>query len=137
MPPLLPHRLHGVKGFVADLASDTFGERVYGANMATSPLARIRKGSRAHLYIEEHMAAKGLSDVVVAGRCEVTRQTVWKWAKEQHRLNPEKIALLAWALDLEHPRDLYSPPGRSILDEMSLDQLETMAADIVKRLRAG
>lgn len=60
----------------------------------------------------EHL---GLSDDKVAGRIwvdgkeGVDRVTVTRWRKHQNRLNPEKIAALANALDIT-PEELWRPP---------------------------
>jgi hypothetical protein len=55
----------------------------------------------------------------------------------QHRLNPEKIARLASALDCE-PADLWrSPVGPPSIDAMmreAPDDVRGMAIDIVRRL---
>lgn len=122
-----------VKGLVVGSVHDAQHLRGYCTDMATT---RIGKGRRAHLYIKEWMEDRGLSDERAASRIGVARETVFRWRTEQHRLNPEKIAQLAAALDIE-PRELYSPPGRRSLDAMladAPDDLHATAADIVARL---
>lgn len=99
---------------------------------------RIHKRARHHLYITEWFEACGLNDEQVANRLDppVDRATVFRWRKEQHRLNPEKIANLANALDLD-PTDFYRPPGRESLDAIlrdAPDEVQSMAADIVRRM---
>ena len=85
------------------------------------------------------MEARELSDEKLAGRLEVARETVTRWRGQQHRLNPDKIAALASALDLE-PQQLWQPPppeGRPSLDALVRNapaELQEMAADIVRRL---
>lgn len=64
---------------------------------------------RRHLYIKEWMESRGYSDTTLAGRMDKDRTTVWRWVNEQHRLNPEKIAAIAAALDVE-PEELWSLP---------------------------
>lgn len=99
-------------------------------------VTRIRKPTRAHLYITEWRESRGLSVEQLAGRLDVARETVWRWEIEQHRLNPEKIAGIADALNME-PAELYRPPGRPSLDAMLKgvpDDLYNTAADIVRRL---
>lgn len=105
-------------------------------------VTRIGKKRRLHLYIQEWMENRGLSDEQLGLRMGVARATVWRWRSEQHRLNPEKIEALARALDLE-PQDLWRPPsepilpGRPSLDEMIKDapeDLQNTATDIVRRL---
>lgn len=86
---------------------------------------RIRRGSRAHLYIEEWMADRGLNDENLAGRLNVARQTVWKWRREQHRLDPSKIAQIAHALDIE-PEDLWRTPNRPSVDALLADATDEM-----------
>jgi hypothetical protein len=85
------------------------------SSMATKP--GIRRGARTHLYIEEWFKERGLNDEKVGNRIGVDRATVFRWRKEQHRLNPEKIAALADALDLE-PQELWRPPQRPSLDAL-------------------
>jgi transcriptional regulator with XRE-family HTH domain len=97
---------------------------------------RIRKLARGHLYIELWMEHRGLSDEKLANRLGVARETVFRWRKEQHRLNPDKIAAIANALDIE-PEDLWRPPGRESLDAIVKDappELQATAIDIVRRL---
>lgn len=97
---------------------------------------KIGQRRKAHLYIKEWMDARGLSDEKVANRVGVARETIYRWHNEQHRLNPEKIAQLADALDME-PAEFYRPPGRQSLDAMVQnvpDDVQAMAVDIVARL---
>jgi transcriptional regulator with XRE-family HTH domain len=99
-------------------------------------VTRIRKGARHHLYIEEWMAHRGLNDEVLGGRLGKGRTTMWRWRTEQHRLNPEKIAAIAKALDLA-PEELWRPPGQQSLDalvESASDDLRATVTDVVKRL---
>jgi len=104
--------------------------------MATT--TRIGRKSKAHLYVREHVEtaiANGLSIEAIAGRIGVVRQTVWKWVDQPQRLEPSKLIQLADALDLDDVTDLWRPPGKSILDLMSEDELEATAIEITKRLR--
>lgn len=78
------------------------------------------------------MAARGVSDERLAGRLGVDRVTVTRYRNQQHRLNPDKIAAIAAALDLE-PEELWRPPapdGRPSIDAM----LRNAPDDAVKRL---
>lgn len=96
-------------------------------------------GRRRYLYITERMESMGLGDADVAGRVGVARETIYRWRTEQHRLNPEKIASLADALNC-HPTDLWKRPGRPSLDAMiedAPDDVQDTAVDIVVRLVAG
>ena len=110
----------------------------YGAarGMIAAMVTKIGQRRKAHLYISEWMAYRGLSDQRLADRLEVERETVWRWQNQQHRLNPDKIAAIAAALDLE-PEELYRPPGTVSLDAIvkgAPDDIQSMAADIVRRL---
>ena len=84
----------------------------------------VTKKARQHrLYIAEWMKERGLSDEALAERLGVARETVTRYrdVNQQHRLNPQKIAAIAAALDLE-PEDLWRPPdlgsGRPSIDRM-------------------
>lgn len=79
-------------------------------------VTRIRKGARTHLYIEEWMEHKGVSFETLGGRLNVSRTTVWRWAKEQWRLDPSKMAALADALEMESAADFYRRPARPSID---------------------
>jgi transcriptional regulator with XRE-family HTH domain len=67
-----------------------------------------------HLYMTEWREHFGLSVQTVAGRVETSRETVWRWENEQHRLNPGKIGAFAVALGIE-PAQLFRPPEKSRL----------------------
>lgn len=100
-------------------------------------VTRIRRGIRPHLYIKEHREALGLSLEQMAGRLGVERNSVWRWEKEQHRLNPDKIAEIADALGLDHWTELAHPPGLRSLDAMLAgqpDDVRETVVDIVARL---
>lgn len=100
---------------------------------------QIRKGARPHLYVDEWFAERGVNDEKVGNRLGRDRATIFRWRKEQHRLNPDKIAALAKALDLE-PEELWRPPARRSLDALvkdSSDDVVSMAFDIVKRMAGG
>lgn len=111
--------------------------------MLTLMVTRIRKGARIHLFIKEHMEAKGISDETMAGRLGVARETIWRRYSEQHRLNPLKIAEFAHAMGLE-PEDLYRPPlppepppHVPSIDAMLKDadeETQKLAFDLVKRV---
>jgi transcriptional regulator with XRE-family HTH domain len=111
--------------------------------MLTIVVTRIRKGATVHLFIKEHMDAKGISDDQMAGRLGVDRVTVWRRHSQQHRLNPQKIAAFAHAMGME-PEDLYrppmspkSPPPIPSIDAMLRDEdeeIQKLAFDIVRRV---
>lgn len=87
----------------------------------------IRKGAKVHLYIDEWIAAKDSSYEKIGGQLGVSRTTVWRWSKEQHRLKPGKIAALADALQIE-TQDFYRlPPSKP--ERPSIDKLLEDAPD--------
>ena len=92
---------------------------------------------RGHLFVAEWMENRNLTDEKMAGRLGVDRVTVTRWRNQQHRLNPEKIAAIAVALDLE-PEELFRPPSaRPSLDSLLRNapaDLQDTATDIVRRL---
>lgn len=102
-------------------------------------VGRIRKGARTHLYITEWRESRGLTLDALANRVGVAENTIWRWENEQHRLNPEKLAALAHALDIE-PTQLWQRPGteaRPSIDRLltdAPDDLVNTAHDIVSRL---
>jgi transcriptional regulator with XRE-family HTH domain len=100
-------------------------------------VTRIRKNARAHLYIEEHLEAKGLSFEDIGGRMGVSRTTVWRWAKEQWRLDPGKMDALATAIGLEGPIELFRPPQRPSIDAILAEAPQDIydaTLDLARRL---
>ncbi len=84
----------------------------------------------------EHL---GLSYEQIGNRLDppVSRTTVWRWVHEQWRLNPEKMAALAEAMNLSGASDLYRRPERPSMDALAntmSDELYQTALDIVRRL---
>ena len=91
-------------------------------------VTKIRNGARAHLYLDEWFDKKGATDEAIANRIGVARETITRWRGQQHRLNPEKIAALAAALDVA-PMQLWSPPSRPSVDAM----LDGLGDDMAQR----
>lgn len=91
---------------------------------------------KAHLFIEEHLRAAGLSDEAAADKLGLPRTTVYRWRRMQSRLNPQKIQLLADLIGVQ-PGDLWRMPGNfdinAILDHADQDT-KMMVADIAMRL---
>jgi len=101
-------------------------------------VTHIRKSARRRLFLKEHREAKGVSAEVMAGRLDIERESVYRLEREPWRVNSEKQAAYAAALDIE-PEDLWRPPGTPSLDALissAPDDLKAMAADIVRRLVA-
>jgi hypothetical protein len=136
----LPQKQFKVKQKIADAVEDAGAPVAYNCRMVNRSLShlipQIGEGRRPHLYIDEWMQKRGLNDEKIALRIGVARETIWRWRKEQHRLNPGKMAALANALDLE-PEDLWRPPERASVDAILRnvdDELHQTAVDIVQRL---
>jgi transcriptional regulator with XRE-family HTH domain len=72
---------------------------------------KVHKFARAHLYIEEWMQKQGVNDESLGLRLGRSRTTVWRWRQEQHRLNPQKIAELAYGLDIQPDQLWRLPPS--------------------------
>jgi transcriptional regulator with XRE-family HTH domain len=88
------------------------------------------------------MAERGLNDEALAEKIGVDRSTVTKYRTEQHRLDPEKIARIAKALDIE-PEQLWRPPrpARPSLDLLLKDDSDELVQRAIEMLdilrRAG
>lgn len=87
------------------------------------------------------MDAKGLSDERLGNRLGVARETIYRRRMEQHRLNPEKIAEIAAALDIE-PAELWQvpppPDAPPSVDKMLRDapeELRRKAVEMVEILK--
>lgn len=102
----------------------------YRTDMVTSRIRGKSAGRRPkHLYIEEWMNYRDLSDERMAGRLNVARETVTRWRNEQGRLDPYKIAGIAKALDIE-AKELWDPPGpKPTPQRPSIDAMLTEASD--------
>lgn len=87
-----------------------------------------------HLFIKEHMDAKGLSDEDVADKLETNRETVYRWRTDQKRLNPYKQKALADALGIES-EDFYRPPDQPSLDAMAKKADPELRKTIVRVVR--
>ncbi len=99
-------------------------------------VTRIRAKARTYLYIDEWMKELGLNDEIVAERMGTSRVTVWRWRTQQNRLNPQKIAALAFALGRE-PEDLWRLPSRPSVDALLKglpDDVAQKAVDVVSIL---
>jgi transcriptional regulator with XRE-family HTH domain len=92
--------------------------------------ARIGRRRPARLYLEEWFGYRELNDEKIAARIGVDRTTVWKWRDNQSRLDPDKIAALAEALNCE-PEQLWRMPPRP--DRPSVDAMLKDAPDDVVR----
>jgi transcriptional regulator with XRE-family HTH domain len=95
------------------------------------------KHTRYHLYIAEWREHLGLTADQVAGRIGTSRQTIYRWEKDQKRLTPEKIGALATAMDIRPERFWRPPDSTPSLDALLAPEsaeVKATAVDIVQRL---
>lgn len=102
-----------------------------GQSTVSGMVTRIGKGRRQHLYLREWMDHRGLSDETLGLRLGLSRQTIYRWRKEQWRIDTEKMALLAEALDID-PRDLWGPPSRRSVDAITQGLPDEIHGDVVE-----
>ncbi len=105
----------------------------------TGMVTRIHKGNRGRLFLKEHRKAKGMSAEVMAGRLGIERESVHRLERDPQRVTFERQLAYASALNIE-PEELWRPPGTPSLDALvskAPDDIQAMAADIVRRLVAG
>ena len=99
-------------------------------------VTRIHSHGPRRLFLKEHRKAKELSAEAMAGRLGIERESLYRLEREPRRVNSEKQAAYAAALQLE-PEELWRPPGAISLDAILRKEPENvreMAADIVRRL---
>lgn len=98
-----------------------------------SPLRPLERG---YLYIAERQAALGLSDAQLGNRVGVTRQTIFRWKREQWRVTADNMDKLAGVFGCD-PRDLFRPPAFESVDaiiEGLSDDLRLQVIEIAKVL---
>lgn len=107
MPQPVPSWHRACQAESVRLVRDMTVPTQYGTGMVTTGRPR------GYLWIEERMADLGLDDAALAKRCGVERVTVLRWRDpaEQHRINPQKMVIIATALECDEPADLFLPPG--------------------------
>lgn len=88
------------------------------------------------------MNHRGLSDEGLAAKLGVDRVTVTRYRNQQHRLNPDKQAAIAKALDIEPSELWYPPTGRPSIDALlrgapdeAVEKLAAFAATIAPKGR--
>lgn len=104
-----------------------------------SVVTRIHHKARKRLFLKEHREAKGISAETMSGRLGIERESVYRLEREPRRVNAEKQAAYAAALQIE-PEDLWRPPERPSLDAIiktASPDVQAMALDIVRRMAAG
>ena len=75
------------------------------------PLPTIRKGSKVHLYISEHMDHRGLDDRTMASRMDgVSPEAIAKWRADPSKMQEWQIAAVLHALGEEDQAVLTKPP---------------------------
>lgn len=121
---------------VTDLVSVSYQELSYDAGMATPK----SKPSRRRLFLAEHREAAELSADDVAEALGIDRVSVYRWERQQHRLNPDKQTAYAHAVGVE-PEDLWRRPGRPSVDGMLAkvpdDQVQGVAEMVAIWLKTG
>lgn len=109
--------------------------------MCASIVTSMVTSRREHLFIKEWLRARGFSDQEAGRKLGVNRETVFRWHKNQHKLNPQKILLLADLCGIR-PGDLWRMPnGHDSVDAMieelpdSTQEIAVeMCMDIIRRL---
>lgn len=76
-----------------------------------------------------------ISDQELGDRLGRPRETIWRWHREQRRLNYDKIKEIAGGLGIP-PEDLYRPPKEISLDAIIKEapELRETAAEIIHTL---
>lgn len=108
--------------------------------MITIMATRIGAGRKPHLYIDEHMAAKGMGDADVADRLDRDRTTIWKWRKKGQKISINELAELAHALDMEDWREFLRPPGEESVDvivDKAPANVRSAIVDFAKKVGRG
>lgn len=105
------------------------GAMTYDTGMVT----RIRPTTRPHLYVREHLKARGLSVQQLADRLDMTRESTYRAMREQHRIGFTEIPAWADAIGLDRWQDLTRPPGQPSIDAV-IDEIPTELRDAVMRL---
>lgn len=71
----------------------------------------IRKGTRPHFYLSQHMESRGLDDHAMAGRMDgITPEAVGKWRSDPSKLQDWQVAAILHALGLEDETALTRLP---------------------------
>lgn len=79
--------------------------------MVTRPVPQIRKGARPHLYVAEHMDARGFDAKDMADRMDgISAPTVNKWRANPGKLEDWQVAAILHALDMADIAELARPP---------------------------
>lgn len=105
--------------------------------MLNAMTTKTKKDTRRYLYLTEWRDHAELTDAVWAERIGVSRETIWRWQKEQWRLDPGKIKKLADSIGIE-PEQFWRPPGRpsidAILKDASMDVIAEIAVDAARKV---
>src|SRR5437870_5021128 len=100
---------YSVTGCQRSCVTGTVIHRRQQLEYVAAMVTRIHKSARRRLFLKEHREAKGVSAEQMAGRLGIERESVYRLEREAFtRLNPEKQAAYAAALDLE-PESLWRP----------------------------
>lgn len=97
--------------------------------------ARIGPKKPFRHYIREHMEAKGLTQAQLAGRMEIEQGTLSKLLSGKMRLNDERMAEFAYALNLEDISDLFRDPKRPRPEDLLAGLTDEQVAQVVQIVR--
>lgn len=106
------------------------------AGYSTDMVTRIGRRAPPRVFLKEWRESRGLSAEQMAGRLEIERESYYRWEREPHRINVEKMIALAGALDIE-PEELWRQPAVPSLDVLTRDasaEQQAMVFDIVRRV---
>lgn len=99
----------GMEVFIA--ISERYGIPIKDLTPVKEKPEAIRKGTKPHLYVAEHMEAHGLDDQAMAGRMDgITPEAVAKWRADPSKLQDWQIGAVLHALGLEDIAALARPP---------------------------
>lgn len=100
------------------------------------PRALLKPELPKYIFLAEWIGTRGLSAEQLADEIGVTRQTVYKWIDEQHRIDLPKLSQIAKALNTSVPKLFRLPSTRDSIDEFMAhfsDDDHTAIMDIAKR----
>lgn len=78
----------------------------------------------------------GFTDITLGAKLGVPRETVYRWRMQHHRLNPDKIDILAEALDIDSLDLWVHPDVKSAAQKLESlpEQAKREAMDFVEYL---
>jgi hypothetical protein len=86
------------------------------------------------LFVSEWFTFLDFNDQKVADKLGVARETVFRWRQQSHRLNPQKLDLIASALGIE-PQDFWHDPTQPSWDYLLRKLSQSRRAVVIKLLK--